>query len=84
MPVSPPTPQALGRTVRAHRQRLGLSIEALADQAALHPTYLSDIELGKSNPSLSKIGSLAMVFGLRVSTLIAEAEEAGAESSASA
>jgi transcriptional regulator with XRE-family HTH domain len=75
VPVSPPSPQALGQTVRAHRQRLGLTIEGLADAAGLHPTYLSDIERGRSNPSVAKLGSLAVVFEVRLSKLIAEAEE---------
>lgn len=75
MAVSPPTAQALGTVVRALRHERGLTIESLADEAGLHPTYLSDIERGRSNPSLSKLGALAIVFEIRVSALIAAAEE---------
>lgn len=78
MAVSPPTADAVGATVRAFRQRSGLTIEGLADAAGLHPTYLSDIERGKANPSLAKLGALAVVFDVRVSALIAAAEEMGA------
>lgn len=75
MPVPLPTPQALGRVVRARRTERGLTIEGLADLAGMHPTYLSEIERGKGNPSVSKLGDLAAVLEVRVSKLIAEAEE---------
>lgn len=76
MAVSPPTARALGTVVRALRHERALTIEGLAEEAGLHPTYLSDIERGRSNPSLAKLGALATVFDIRLSTLIAEAEEA--------
>lgn len=76
MPVSPPTARALGVVVRALRHERELTIEGLADRAGLHPTYLSDIERGRSNPSLAKLGALATVFEIRLSALIAAAEDA--------
>ncbi len=75
MTVSPPTAQALGAAVRAMRQERELTLEALADQAGIHTTYLSDIERGKSNPSVAKLGAVATVFGIRLSVLIAAAED---------
>jgi transcriptional regulator with XRE-family HTH domain len=44
---------------------LGLSQEALAERAALHRTYISDIERGARNVSLLSIERLAR--GLEVS-----------------
>ena len=41
----------------------------------MNVTYLSDIERGRQNPSLRKIEDLASALGVRVSTLIAEAED---------
>lgn len=70
-----PSPQALGQAVRALRLATGLSMEQLADAAGLHPTYLSDIELGKGNPTIGKLADLASVFGLPASRLIADAED---------
>lgn len=78
MPIQPPTPQALGSAVRALRQARGLTLEALADQAGMNVTYLSDIERGRSNPTIGKLGDLAIVFDVRVSELIAEAEASAA------
>jgi transcriptional regulator with XRE-family HTH domain len=76
MAVSPPTPQALGHVVRGLRQARGLTLETLADKANMNVTYLSDIERGRSNPTLGKLGDLATVFGIRVSELIGAAEDA--------
>lgn len=75
MALPPPTPQAVGRVVRALRQARGLTLEALADEAQMNVTYLSDIERGRSNPTIGKLGDLAVVFGIRVSELVREAEE---------
>jgi transcriptional regulator with XRE-family HTH domain len=75
MAISPPTPQALGSVVRRLRQERGLTLEALADEAGMNVTYLSDIERGRSNPTIGKLGDLAVVFGVRVSELVAEAED---------
>jgi transcriptional regulator with XRE-family HTH domain len=76
MAVPPPTPHALGTVVRGLRQARGLTLEALADEANMNVTYLSDIERGRSNPTLGKLGDLAVVLGIRVSELIAAAEDA--------
>jgi transcriptional regulator with XRE-family HTH domain len=75
MGISPPTPQALGHAVRALRQARGLTLEALADQAGINVTYLSDIERGRGNPTIGKLGDLAIAFDIRVSEIIAAAEE---------
>jgi transcriptional regulator with XRE-family HTH domain len=68
------TPEALGRVVRERRARLSLTIEALADLAGLHPTYLSDIERGHGNPSVAKLADLAGALNMRASELLAGAE----------
>lgn len=60
--------------MRAHRQLAGLTIEHLADIASMHPTYLSDIERGRGNPTLAKLVALADALEMRVSELVAQAE----------
>jgi XRE family transcriptional regulator, regulator of sulfur utilization len=74
LPPDPPTNAALGRAIRRLRQQRGLSIEALALNAGLHPTYLSEIERGVRNPTWSKLGALASTLGMSVSAVAAEAE----------
>lgn len=78
MPV--PTPASLGRAIRTARHERGLTIEALADEAGLNHTWLSDIELGRGNPSIRKLADLASALDVRVSVLVAAAED-GATSS---
>ena len=74
MPVPIPTPGSLGAVVRNYRTIRGLTIEGLADLAGMHPTYLSDIERGKGNPSVLKLADLATALEVRASQLLAEAE----------
>ena len=62
MAIHPPTPQALGAAVRS-RQARGLTLEALADAAGMNVTYLSNIERGRSNLRVGKLGDLAIVAG---------------------
>jgi transcriptional regulator with XRE-family HTH domain len=70
-----PSPHALGAAVRAQRQAKQMTLETLADAAGMNVTYVSDIERGRSNPTIGKLGDLAAVFEIRVSALIAQAED---------
>ncbi|HEV7494993.1 helix-turn-helix transcriptional regulator [Baekduia sp.] len=75
MAAQTPSPRSLGAAVRARRQAKDMTLEALADAAGMNVTYVSDIERGRGNPSIGKLGDLAAVFEMRVSALIAEAED---------
>jgi transcriptional regulator with XRE-family HTH domain len=48
-----------GKIVRSKRLALELSQEALAELACLHFTYVSSVERGERNISLSNIAKLA-------------------------
>ena len=50
---------AFGHAVREQRHALGISQELFAERAKLHQTYVSGIERGKRNPTLSVIWRLA-------------------------
>lgn len=71
---TPPSPAALGRAVRQLRQERKLSIEALADLAGMHTTYLSGIERGRYNPSWKKLGPLAQALGVELSEVVKRAQ----------
>jgi transcriptional regulator with XRE-family HTH domain len=60
------------------RTEAGLSIEALAAVADMHPTYLSGIERGNFNPSWTKLGGLAAGLGVPVSAIVEAAEQEAA------
>ena len=61
--------ERFGFAVRGRREELGLTQEELADKAAIHRTYLSDIERGTRNVSLINIELLANALGVSLSDL---------------
>ena len=69
-----PTHVAFGRALRELRTERGISQERLAEIADLDRTYVSGIERGERNPSLTNIVKLADAVGVKVSDLAARAE----------
>ncbi len=67
-----PTPRQreFGDRVRARRQKLGLSQEALALRAGIHRTYIGSLESGDRNPSLDNIARLAAGLGIDAAELV--------------
>jgi transcriptional regulator with XRE-family HTH domain len=49
----------LGRNIRKLRQEKGWSQEDYADRAGIHRTYVSDIERGARNPTITVVEKLA-------------------------
>lgn len=71
---------AFGRRVRQIRLRRQETQEEVAHRAGIHVTYLSGIERGVRNPSLTSISALAAGLGVSVSELFdfdAQAMEQG-------
>lgn len=69
---------ALGRLVKQKRTELGISQEELGFKANLDRTYISGIERGVRNPSLTALVSLAGGLGMTASELLDTLEiEAG-------
>lgn len=69
---------ALGQAIRQLRMARGLSQEAVAHGADLHPTWLSHIE-GGSNPAWGTVRRIAASLAVEVSELAALAEEIDAD-----
>lgn len=65
---------AWGRAIRELRAERGLSQERLALDAGLDRTYVSGIERGERNPSLTNLLKLGDVLGVRLSEVAARAE----------
>ena len=68
-PISPAT-QVFGERVRARRQDLGLSQEALAAQAGIHWTFLGQIERGRRNLNLHNLLKVAAGLGVDPGELV--------------
>jgi transcriptional regulator with XRE-family HTH domain len=60
-----------GERVRAIRERLGMSQEALAAGTRLHRTYIGSVERGERNLSLRNIVRLAEALGVDPGELVA-------------
>lgn len=63
--------QKLGNKLRALRHEAELSQEKLGEKTGLDRTYISGIERGIRNPSLSNITKLAKALKVSVSELTA-------------
>jgi transcriptional regulator with XRE-family HTH domain len=63
--------QRLGQNVRRHRAAKGWSQEAFADEAGIHRTYVSDIERGARNPTITVVEKLAKPLGISPAELLA-------------
>lgn len=60
-----------GARVRARRQELGLSQEALADRTSLHWSYVGQVERGQTNLTLINILRLAAALAVDPGDLVA-------------
>jgi transcriptional regulator with XRE-family HTH domain len=79
MSIRSPAHASFGRTVRAIRNRRGVSQESLALQCGLDRTYISGIERGTRNPSLTNILKLAEALEVRPAELFAGPRGPGGE-----
>ena len=63
-----------GKTLRKRRLAKLLTQEVLATEANLSRAYISDLEMGKKDPSLFTVFKLADALKLKPSVLIDEVE----------
>jgi transcriptional regulator with XRE-family HTH domain len=66
--------RALGHLVKQRRTALGISQEELGMRANLDRTYISGVERGLRNPSITALTSLASGLGITVSNLLENLE----------
>lgn len=62
--------ERLARNLRLLRQEKGWSQEAFADEAGLHRTYISDLERGARNPTITVVDKLAVALGVTPGRLL--------------
>jgi transcriptional regulator with XRE-family HTH domain len=72
--VVEPSNADLGRAIRRLRRARRVTIEALAHEADIHPTYLSGIERGVRNPTWEKLAGLARALDVPVAEIARDAE----------
>jgi transcriptional regulator with XRE-family HTH domain len=64
---------ALGALIRAQRVTAGLSLRELAERTKVSNAYLSQIERGLHEPSISVLGAIAAALDVSLETLLARA-----------
>ena len=62
--------QRLGTNLRNLRTAKGWSQEQFAFEAGIHRTYISDLERGARNPTISVLEKLAVCLGVPAGTLL--------------
>jgi transcriptional regulator with XRE-family HTH domain len=80
-PRKEPQP-ALGQAIRRLRTERDLSQEELGHRAEIHPTWISHIESGRTNPAWGTIRRIAGVFELPLSAIVLLAERLSEEDDA--
>jgi transcriptional regulator with XRE-family HTH domain len=67
--------QRLALNLKRLRAAKGLSQEAFAFEAGIHRTYVSDLERGARNPSITILDKLALPLGVTASALVDDPSE---------
>ena len=67
----------LGQRIRELRNLKGKTLKDISSSSNLSVSYLSDIERGRTNPSLQTLETLAKQFDLSVTDLLSGVEFAG-------
>ena len=60
----------VGKRIRELRKHRKMSLQALADSIPLSVSFLSDIENGRSNPSIKRLEEIALALDTTVAYLI--------------
>lgn len=60
----------LGTQIRKIRKKCGLTIEALSEKAEISPVFLSDVERGKKEASVTTLHKIAKALGVKVGYLL--------------
>ena len=66
-----------GAALRRRRLAAGVSQEQLGLEAGVQRNFISLIELGHNQPTITTVSKLAGALGLKASELVAEAEREG-------
>ena len=60
----------LGKNVRMHREAAGVSQEEFAHIVGIHRTYVSDLERGTRNPTISVVDKIARALKVSAGSLL--------------
>src|SRR6185312_11402852 len=69
-PASPPSPDQIGQRLREVRSSLDISVRELARRIGVSPSFVSQIELGKTSPSVGTLYAIVTELGLSLDELM--------------
>ncbi len=69
--MSPPSVPYVGERLREHRRRRGISVRSLARELGVSASLISQIETGKSQPSVSTLYAMTTALGISVEDVFA-------------
>lgn len=72
----------LGPRIRAERVRRGIGLRALAREVGVSASMISQIETGKSRPSVSTLYTITSTLGMSIEEVFSDVERVGANSTA--
>ena len=67
--------QILGRNLARLRRERDMSQEDFADLAELHRTYISGIERGVRNPTITIVAKIARALDVEIAELVADTDD---------
>ena len=67
----------VGKNLRSYRVRRGLTLERLAKASGVSRAMLSQVELGRSTPTIKVVWKVARALGLPFSALLLDSQAAG-------
>lgn len=62
--------ERVGLNLQRLRREAGLSQEELADRSGVHQTYLSGVERGVRNPTVTVLQKIAVALGLDIDEVV--------------
>ena len=60
----------VGKRIRELRNKGGMTQKELAEKADISTSYLCDIEVGRTNPSLRTLERISKAFGITMKEII--------------
>ncbi len=71
---------ALGQRIRTHRTRAGMTVRALGVAADLSVRFLTEVEAGRGNISVTRLAAVAEALGVAITALLAADDTPGSRS----
>lgn len=70
----------IGRRIKFHRNRLGLTQAQVAEKLEVSAKYISSIERGAANVSLSKLNKIANTLNVDLASLLSDCDSSSLNS----